>query len=212
MNRIENMMIKRWTITCFLSTCELGILRTRQTRGREWERRIRWRLVSSKIIMILLCLINSYRLSKLNWVTSTPRNPSLFAAAKQKMSEERVETLRLAVKHALKRSHNDNGLVFGDLRPPNVMITKDGSQYMQAITTTHVSAPDSFLVGTIHTHLYNWCQQDQWPNLKSHRDLGNEKDERSWQELLIGNLNMGLCRVFLRVCKHCYNDCVIYSG
>ena len=146
------------------------------TSGKEWECRVRWRLVSysfclvrelyrekllptlGKIIMILLCFINSNRLSKLNWVTSTPRNPSLSAVAKQKMSEERVETLRLAVKHALKRSHN-NGLVFGDLRPPNVMITKDGSQYTQAIRTTHVSAPDSFLVGTIHTHLYNWCQQ-----------------------------------------------------
>ena len=48
-----------------------------------------------------------------------------FAVAKQKMSEESVETVRSAVRRALELLHN-HGLVFGDLRPPNVMITKDG--------------------------------------------------------------------------------------
>jgi serine/threonine protein kinase len=48
-----------------------------------------------------------------------------LAVAKQKMSEASVETLRSAVQRALDLLH-DNGLVFGDLRPPNVMITKDG--------------------------------------------------------------------------------------
>jgi serine/threonine protein kinase len=47
-----------------------------------------------------------------------------FAVAKQKMSQESVETVRSAVRRALRLLH-DNGLVFGDLRPPNVMITKD---------------------------------------------------------------------------------------
>ena len=48
-----------------------------------------------------------------------------FAVAKQKMSEESVETARLAVQRALGLLH-DHGLVFGDLRPPNIMITKGG--------------------------------------------------------------------------------------
>ena len=48
-----------------------------------------------------------------------------LAVAKQKMSEVSVETVRSAVRRALELLHN-HGLVFGDLRPPNVMITKDG--------------------------------------------------------------------------------------
>ena len=48
-----------------------------------------------------------------------------FAVAKQNLSEESVETVRSAVRRALELLHN-HGLVFGDLRPPNVMITKDG--------------------------------------------------------------------------------------
>jgi serine/threonine protein kinase len=45
-----------------------------------------------------------------------------FAVAKPKDS---VETVRPAVERALKLLHS-HGLVFGDLRPPNVMITKGG--------------------------------------------------------------------------------------
>ena len=45
--------------------------------------------------------------------------------AKQKMSEKSVETVRSAFRSALELSHS-RGLVFGDLHPPNVMITKDG--------------------------------------------------------------------------------------
>jgi serine/threonine protein kinase len=48
-----------------------------------------------------------------------------LAVAKQKMSKELVETVRSAVRRALDLLH-DARLVFGDLRPPNVMITKDG--------------------------------------------------------------------------------------
>ena len=47
-----------------------------------------------------------------------------FVVAKQKMSEESVERVRSAVFGALELLH-ECGLVFGDLRPPNVMITKD---------------------------------------------------------------------------------------
>ena len=48
-----------------------------------------------------------------------------FAVAKQKKSEELAETVRSAVRRALELLHS-HGLVFGDLRPPNVMITKHG--------------------------------------------------------------------------------------
>ena len=48
-----------------------------------------------------------------------------FAVAKQKMSEESVEAVRAAVRSALELLHS-HGLVFGDLRSPNIMITKDG--------------------------------------------------------------------------------------
>ena len=47
-----------------------------------------------------------------------------FVVAKQKMTKESVERVRSAVRSALKLLHS-HGLVFGDLRPPNVMITKD---------------------------------------------------------------------------------------
>ncbi|KAK2463745.1 hypothetical protein APHAL10511_004238 [Amanita phalloides] len=52
-------------------------------------------------------------------------NGDMFAMAKQKMSKELVETVRLTVWCALKLLHS-HGLVFGDLCPPNVMVTKDG--------------------------------------------------------------------------------------
>jgi len=48
-----------------------------------------------------------------------------FAVAKQKMSEESVKTVRSTIRRALDLLHS-HGLVFGDLRPLNVMITKDG--------------------------------------------------------------------------------------
>jgi len=48
-----------------------------------------------------------------------------FAVAKQKMSEESVKTVRSTIRRALHLLHS-HGLVFGDLRPLNVMITKDG--------------------------------------------------------------------------------------
>ena len=48
-----------------------------------------------------------------------------LAVAKKKMSEESVRTVRSAVQRALELLH-DCGLVFGDLRPPNVMVPKDG--------------------------------------------------------------------------------------
>jgi len=47
-----------------------------------------------------------------------------FAVAKRKMSEEVVETVRSSIRRALALLHS-HGLVFGDLRPLNVMITKD---------------------------------------------------------------------------------------
>ena len=47
-----------------------------------------------------------------------------FVVAKQKMTKESVERVRSAVRSALELLHS-HGLVFGDLRPPNVMITKD---------------------------------------------------------------------------------------
>jgi len=48
-------------------------------------------------------------------------------AAKQKsgIDEGMSETVRSEIQQALKLLH-DNGLVFGDLRRPNIMITKDG--------------------------------------------------------------------------------------
>jgi serine/threonine protein kinase len=52
-------------------------------------------------------------------------NGNTVAVAKQKMSEKLVETIQSAVRCALDLLHK-NGLVFGDLRPPNVMITTDG--------------------------------------------------------------------------------------
>ena len=48
-----------------------------------------------------------------------------FAVAKRKMSEESVKKVQSTVRHALDLLHS-RGLVFGDLRPLNVMITKDG--------------------------------------------------------------------------------------
>jgi len=48
-----------------------------------------------------------------------------LAVAKRKMSEESVETVRSDVRRALDLLHG-HGLVFGDLRAPNIMITKDG--------------------------------------------------------------------------------------
>ena len=48
-----------------------------------------------------------------------------FAVAKKKMSEESIRNVRSQVERALQLLHN-SGLVFGDLRPLNVMITKDG--------------------------------------------------------------------------------------
>ena len=44
---------------------------------------------------------------------------------KRKMNKETIETVRSEIRRALDLLH-DNGLVFGDLRPPNVMITKAG--------------------------------------------------------------------------------------
>ena len=49
----------------------------------------------------------------------------MFAVVKQKMSAKSVETVRSEVQRALEQLHS-HGLVFGDLRPLNVMITKDG--------------------------------------------------------------------------------------
>ncbi|KAF8330247.1 hypothetical protein F5887DRAFT_1287342 [Amanita rubescens] len=49
----------------------------------------------------------------------------MFTVTKKKMSEESVETVRSTVRRALELLHS-RGFVFGDLRPPNVMITKDG--------------------------------------------------------------------------------------
>ena len=46
-----------------------------------------------------------------------------FAVAKKKMSEESVRAVLSAVQCALELLH-EGGLVFGDLRPPNVMIPK----------------------------------------------------------------------------------------
>jgi serine/threonine protein kinase len=48
-----------------------------------------------------------------------------LAKAKRTMDEGTIETVRSEVRRALELLH-DNGLVFADLRPPNVMITKDG--------------------------------------------------------------------------------------
>jgi len=48
-----------------------------------------------------------------------------FAVAKQNMSEGLVKTVQSAVRKALEVLHS-NSLVFGDLRPPNVMIASDG--------------------------------------------------------------------------------------
>ena len=47
-----------------------------------------------------------------------------FAVAKPKMSQERIETVRLALQDALDLLHR-SGLVFGDLRPPNFMTTNN---------------------------------------------------------------------------------------
>jgi len=49
----------------------------------------------------------------------------MFAVVKQKMSEELVKTVRSTIRRALHLLHS-HGLVLGDLRPLNVMITKDG--------------------------------------------------------------------------------------
>ena len=48
-----------------------------------------------------------------------------FGEAKTKVSKNLVETVRSTVQKALNLLHS-HGLVFGDLRPLNVMITKDG--------------------------------------------------------------------------------------
>jgi len=48
-----------------------------------------------------------------------------FAEAKRGMNEETLATVRSMVERAIGALHA-NGLVFGDLRSPNVMITKDG--------------------------------------------------------------------------------------
>ena len=48
-----------------------------------------------------------------------------FAVAKQRMSEESIKKVRSTVRRALLLLHS-HGLVFGDLRPWNVMITKSG--------------------------------------------------------------------------------------
>jgi len=48
-----------------------------------------------------------------------------FAVAKQRMSEESIKTVWSTVQHALVLLHH-HGLVFGDLRPCNVMIMKSG--------------------------------------------------------------------------------------
>ena len=48
-----------------------------------------------------------------------------FAEAKTKVSKNLVETVLSTVRKALDLLHS-HGLVFGDLHPPNVMITKDG--------------------------------------------------------------------------------------
>jgi serine/threonine protein kinase len=47
-----------------------------------------------------------------------------FAVAKSKMDGEMVKTVKSEVRRALTLLH-EHGLVFGDLRPPNVMITKE---------------------------------------------------------------------------------------
>jgi serine/threonine protein kinase len=46
-----------------------------------------------------------------------------FAQAKKEMNPQTTEEVRSELRHALDLLH-DHGLVFGDLRPPNVMITK----------------------------------------------------------------------------------------
>ena len=46
-----------------------------------------------------------------------------FAQAKKEMNTQTTEKVRLELRRALDLLH-DHGLVFGDLRPPNVMITK----------------------------------------------------------------------------------------
>jgi serine/threonine protein kinase len=48
-----------------------------------------------------------------------------LAEAMQTMNEEMIEMVRSEVQRALELLHS-NGLVFGDLRPPNVMIDKNG--------------------------------------------------------------------------------------
>ena len=50
---------------------------------------------------------------------------STLASAKCDMDEETKERVRSQVKQALEILHNC-GLVFGDLRLPNIIITKDG--------------------------------------------------------------------------------------
>ena len=50
---------------------------------------------------------------------------TLSVAKKNKMSEESAETVRSTVRRALELLHS-HGLVFGDLRAPNIMITKNG--------------------------------------------------------------------------------------
>ena len=49
-----------------------------------------------------------------------------FTLAKSKMNKDRVETVKSEIQHALRLLH-DHGLVFGDLRPPNVMITEENT-------------------------------------------------------------------------------------
>ena len=46
-----------------------------------------------------------------------------LAQVKEEMNEQTTQKVRLELQCALDLLH-DNGLVFGDLRPPNVMITK----------------------------------------------------------------------------------------
>ena len=51
-----------------------------------------------------------------------------LAQVKEKMNAQTTETVGLELRRALDLLHN-HGLVLGDLRPPNVMITKAHKDY-----------------------------------------------------------------------------------
>ena len=92
--------------------------------------RAHWILVDESLALKLLYCrsphLNDSELSyqSISMVVMEYVDGNKFAVAKQKLSEESVEAVQLAVQHALELLHS-HGLVFGDLCWPNAMITKD---------------------------------------------------------------------------------------